>query len=396
MLKLETPWGDDDDDDVPIDDPVPDEDDPGEDDDEGDEEPLRTNGEPEIKRKGLPREPFAGGTGDCGLLLADDRHGDRHRHVGVQHDLDRELAHLLERPLRHAHLRALDVVPLLLERLDDVVVGDRAEETSVDARLLADLELQVLELRRAFLRLGQGLVLRLLHPGAAPLEVLDVLGRGALRLAVRDEIVAREAVLHLDHVAQVSEVRYLLHEDDLHAHFPLGLVEVGVRQQREEARALDRVRELALVARRGAGDARGDDLAGLVDEVLQDLDVLVVDPFDLLGGEAAELAAAEKCPLALVLLVLAELPLALSLTFARRRHALFPFPVLRRIRCWSRAARASSSACSWRREIRAASVPCSVLRLPGAWPAQRTRCRRFPPPPSEGSPLRPAPTRAGA
>jgi len=41
MLKLETPW---DDDDVPIDDPVPDEDDPGEDDDEGDEEPLRTNG----------------------------------------------------------------------------------------------------------------------------------------------------------------------------------------------------------------------------------------------------------------------------------------------------------------------------------------------------------------
>jgi len=62
MLKLETPWGDDDDDDVPIDDPVPDEDDPGEDDDEGDEEPLRTNGEPEIKRKGLPREPFAGGT----------------------------------------------------------------------------------------------------------------------------------------------------------------------------------------------------------------------------------------------------------------------------------------------------------------------------------------------
>jgi len=44
MLKLETPWGDDEDDDVPIDDPVPDEDDPGEDDDEGDEEPLRTNG----------------------------------------------------------------------------------------------------------------------------------------------------------------------------------------------------------------------------------------------------------------------------------------------------------------------------------------------------------------
>src|SRR5689334_6008871 len=89
-------------------------------------------------------------------------------------------------------------------------------------------------------------------------------------------------------------------------------VEIGVRQQRQEARALDRVRELALVARRGAGDARRDDLAGLVDEVLQDLDVLVVDPLDFLGREAAELAPAEQRPLALVLLVLAELPLALA------------------------------------------------------------------------------------
>jgi len=41
MLKLESPWEDDED--VPIDDPLPDDDDPGEDDDEDDEEPLRTN-----------------------------------------------------------------------------------------------------------------------------------------------------------------------------------------------------------------------------------------------------------------------------------------------------------------------------------------------------------------
>src|SRR5689334_18482124 len=90
-------------------------------------------------------------------------------------------------------------------------------------------------------------------------------------------------------------------------------MEIRVGQQREEARALDRVRQLALVAGRGPGDARRDDLAGLVDEVLEDLDLLVVDPLDLLGGEAAELAAAEECPLPLVLLVLAELPLALAL-----------------------------------------------------------------------------------
>src|SRR5262245_46540371 len=90
-------------------------------------------------------------------------------------------------------------------------------------------------------------------------------------------------------------------------------VQVGVRQQRQEARTLDRVRQLALVARRGPGDARRDDLAGLVDEVLERLDVLVVDPLDLLGGEAAELAAAEQRPLPAVLLVLGKLALALPL-----------------------------------------------------------------------------------
>ena len=98
-------------------------------------------------------------------------------------------------------------------------------------------------------------------------------------------------------------------------------MQIGVRQQGEEARALDRLGQLALVAGRGAGDARRDDLAGLVDEVLEDLDVLVVDPLDFLGGEAAELAAAEERPLSLVLLVLAELPFAFALTSARRRHA---------------------------------------------------------------------------
>jgi hypothetical protein len=33
-------------------------------------------------------------------------------------------------------------VALLLQRLDDVVVGDRAEEAPVDAGLLGDLELE--------------------------------------------------------------------------------------------------------------------------------------------------------------------------------------------------------------------------------------------------------------
>src|SRR5262245_9501958 len=71
-------------------------------------------------------------------------------------------------------------------------------------------------------------------------------------------------------------------------------VQIGVRQQREEARAFDRVGKLALVVRLGAGDPRGNDPAVLVDEVLQQIDILVVDPHDLLGGEAAKLAPLEQ------------------------------------------------------------------------------------------------------
>src|SRR3989442_12227647 len=105
---------------------------------------------------------------------------------------------------------------------------------------------------------------------------------------------------------------------------PLSSMQVGVRQQREEARALDRLGQLPLISGLGAGDVRLDYLAGLVDEVLQHLDVLVVDPLHLLGREAAELAAAEQRPLPLVLLVLGELAFALAFTSARRRHLQSP------------------------------------------------------------------------
>ncbi len=50
-----------------------------------------------------------------------------------------------------------------------------------------------------------------------------------------------------------------------------------VRQQAEEARALDRLRELALLFRRNGGDAARYDFAALGDVTLQELHVLVVD-----------------------------------------------------------------------------------------------------------------------
>src|SRR5207247_10157382 len=135
---------------------------------------------------------------------------------------------------------------------------------------------------------------------------------------------------------------------------PLSSMQVGVRQQRQEARALDRLGQLPLIAGRGAGDARRDDLAGLVDEVLQHLDVLVVDPLHLLGREAAELAAAEQRPLPFVLLVLGELAFALAFTSARRRHPQSPSMNSTLVTC---------STSFFDRLLFAARKPCSLISV---------------------------------
>src|ERR1700688_3875582 len=69
---------------------------------------------------------------------------------------------------------------------------------------------------------------------------------------------------------------------------------IGVRQQRQEARALDGGRQLALEEALGAGDAARHDLAGLGHVVLQRRQILVVDRGDAVGGETAELLAPRK------------------------------------------------------------------------------------------------------
>ena len=95
--------------------------------------------------------------------------------------------------------------------------------------------------------------------------------------------------------------------------YRLPSVQIGIRQQRQKTRAIDRHGELALVAGLGAGDARRDDLAVLVDEVLQDPDVLVIDLLDAFGREAAELPAAEELPASAARSLPLPLPLPLSL-----------------------------------------------------------------------------------
>src|ERR1700683_4021816 len=69
------------------------------------------------------------------------------------------------------------------------------------------------------------------------------------------------------------------------------LMLVRVRQQRQEARALDRHCQLALVERLGAGDAARDDLARLGHVALERGEILVVDGLHPFGSEAAEFLA---------------------------------------------------------------------------------------------------------
>src|SRR5690606_5428893 len=114
-----------------------------------------------------------------------------------------------------------------------------------------------------------------------------------------------------------------------------GVVVVGVRDQRQETGALDRGRQLALVARLGAGDAARHDLAGLGQVLAQGVEILVVDLLDTLGGELAELAAAEElghvcapgraraqAASALAALSDSPAPEALSFSSSRRRRSL--------------------------------------------------------------------------
>src|SRR5689334_11468228 len=67
-----------------------------------------------------------------------------------------------------------------------------------------------------------------------------------------------------------------------------------VRQQTEEARALDRLGELTLLLGRDRGDAARNDLAALGHVALKQLRVFVVDPRSVGAGERAGLATAEE------------------------------------------------------------------------------------------------------
>src|SRR3984957_5764912 len=70
------------------------------------------------------------------------------------------------------------------------------------------------------------------------------------------------------------------------------LVLIGVRQQGQEASALDRDRELTLIERLRTRDATRNDLARLGDVALQRGQILIVNVLHALGGEATKLLTA--------------------------------------------------------------------------------------------------------
>src|SRR3546814_532137 len=110
-------------------------------------------------------------------------------------------------------------------------------------------------------------------------------------LAARQEEVAGKAVLHGDHVTDEAQLLDPFKQDDLHD-WPSLFHDEG--QEADMARALDRLRQLALLLGGNRSDAAGDDLAALGHEALEQTDVLIVDLRRVLAGKGAGLAATEK------------------------------------------------------------------------------------------------------
>ena len=86
-------------------------------------------------------------------------------------------------------------------------------------------------------------------------------------------------------------------------------VQIGVRQQREVTGALDCGINLTLIVGLGAGQAGRHDLAVFLNEILQGINILVVNLFNVCGGEAAEFFAFEQRILLLAFLLEFELVL---------------------------------------------------------------------------------------
>src|SRR4051812_31072618 len=140
-------------------------------------------------------------------------------------DLSRDaLVHLDRdhvRPGRADRILELDLAPVelqaarLLDRVDDVLRGDRAEQPAVLARFLRDSEYGAGQQRRVLLRAVGELPRGLLGRVHAPLGLGDRTRRGRLRELPWQQEVAQIAGRDVDHVATLADVLHVLEEDRL-------------------------------------------------------------------------------------------------------------------------------------------------------------------------------------
>src|SRR5882672_3365805 len=167
------------------------------------------------------RRTLAGpATDGFGLFFGDDRHCQRHIDIGVQVQNDRMVANRPQGSVRESDLATLDRDARLGRSFRDIGCTDGAEELALGSRLRRDNELELFQRLGALLRRRHLLVRRLLELRTPRLEALDVVRRGQRGLAMRQQVVAAEAGLHFDAIANVAQVGDFLEKNDVHLRAP--------------------------------------------------------------------------------------------------------------------------------------------------------------------------------
>ena len=188
------------------------------------------------------------------LSCAGHLQGDGHHHVVVQGDFHRVFADGLERAFRQAHFSLFTSTPVAV-----MASAMSALPTEPNRRPSTPASGRRQQRRLPAFRQGLGqqpdFGLLFFQLGAAGFKFLQV-GFSVARLAfaLRDQEVG-QTVLHLDDVAQLTQVGHFFQKNDLHVAWLLNLSAGRVRHQGQETGALDGGRQLTLIASLGAGDA---------------------------------------------------------------------------------------------------------------------------------------------
>src|SRR2546430_2114853 len=172
----------------------------------------------------------------CSVLLRalylHHAHLDLGPHVRMQLDPDAELAQLPDR-LGEVHPALVDADPEFFELALNVARGDRAEQLVLFTHFHREGEVDLRDAGR--LGFGGALLRRALL--GDPLRFIgDLLLVGVGRRvgeALRQEVIARVAVLDLDHVARRAKMLHLFSQDDFHNPSFLSMVQTG-RGERSE------------------------------------------------------------------------------------------------------------------------------------------------------------------